>query len=90
MSLCRAVESLRLIALRRSTRLATFPDVLVVNASRFKHINWVPQKVEVPIIVPFKSLSLDQFLAVGIQEGEEELPESAEGSFLVAMSWNAI
>lgn len=70
-----------LIRFRRSTRLATFPDVLVVNASRFKYINWVPQKVEVPIVVPYKSLSLDQFLAVGIQEGEQELPQSAEGSF---------
>ena len=53
--------------------------MLVVTASRFQYVNWVPQKVEVPVIVSHDSLSLDQFISRGIQPGEEELPQASVG-----------
>jgi ubiquitin carboxyl-terminal hydrolase 5/13 len=67
--------------LRRTFRFATFPDVLVVNAARFRLNNWVEQKLDVPISLP-TTLSLDQYLATGKLEGEEELPEDKAGASL--------
>ncbi|GAA94477.1 hypothetical protein E5Q_01129 [Mixia osmundae IAM 14324] len=56
------------------TRLASFPDVLVLHAQRFQMVNWVAQKVPVPIKVPFGELSLDRYLSSGKIAEEEELP----------------
>lgn len=63
----------------RTFRFATFPHVLVVNAARFRLNNWVEQKLDVPISLP-PSLSLDQYLATGKLDGEEELPEEQTGA----------
>lgn len=52
--------------------------MLLVNAARFQIDNWVPRKVDVPLIVPAKSLKLDQFIGKGKQDDEVELPQ-AEG-----------
>lgn len=64
----------------KQTLFTTFPDVLNVQVRRFQLINWVPQKVDVPILVPVEgSLDLDRYLGTGKREDEVELPEG-EGS----------
>ncbi|KAG8861239.1 hypothetical protein FRB96_003189 [Tulasnella sp. 330] len=65
------------IAQKRS-RFATFPDVLAIHAKKFQLVNWVPQKLDIPIILPSDDiLVLDEFFGKGKQEGEVELPEDA-------------
>ncbi|GAA5830333.1 hypothetical protein JCM11251_001311 [Rhodosporidiobolus azoricus] len=59
----------------KTTRFATFPDVLLVNAARFQIDNWVPRKVDVPLIVDAASLDLSPYVGKGLQDGETELPE---------------
>jgi ubiquitin carboxyl-terminal hydrolase 5/13 len=55
----------------------TFPDVLVVNVNKMAVENWVPIKVDVPVIVPADSFSLDKYLSAGLQPGENELPNES-------------
>jgi ubiquitin carboxyl-terminal hydrolase 5/13 len=55
----------------------TFPDVLAVNARRFVIINWVPTKVNVPVIVGDEPFLLDAYKSPGQQPAEELLPEDA-------------
>ncbi|ORY78486.1 ubiquitinyl hydrolase [Leucosporidium creatinivorum] len=62
----------------KTTRFATFPDVLLVNAARFQVDNWVPRKVDVPLLVPHQLLNLDKFLGKGKQDDEVELPQAEE------------
>ncbi|KAF8417525.1 ubiquitinyl hydrolase [Boletus edulis BED1] len=64
----------------RRTQLATFPDVLVVHAKRFQLKNWVPMKLDIPIILPEGNLVLDDYLGKGLQPGEEELPDGSSPS----------
>ncbi|BGP13867.1 hypothetical protein JCM10213_002505 [Rhodosporidiobolus nylandii] len=59
----------------KTTRFATFPDVLLVNAARFQIDNWVPRKVDVPLIVDAKDLDLSPYAGKGLQESETALPE---------------
>lgn len=63
---------------RRSTKFSTFPKVLIVNANRFQLENWVPRKVDVPILLDPKSVDLSAHLGGGLQAGEKELPESKD------------
>lgn len=53
----------------------TFPEVLAVNARRFVLINWVPTKVNVPVVVGDESFLLDDYKSPGPQSDEEILPE---------------
>ncbi|GJN88584.1 hypothetical protein Rhopal_001550-T1 [Rhodotorula paludigena] len=62
----------------KSTRFATFPDVLLVNAARFQLDNWVPRKVDVPLIVPSTGLDMSPYFGKGLQESEKELPQDME------------
>ncbi|KAH8686001.1 hypothetical protein BGZ60DRAFT_365606 [Tricladium varicosporioides] len=55
----------------------TFPEVLAVNARRFVLINWVPTKVDVPVVVGDEPFLLDQYKSPGQQASEELLPEDA-------------
>jgi len=55
----------------------TFPDVLAVNARRFVVINWVPTKVNVPVVVGDEPFLLDDYKSPGHQPSEELLPEDA-------------
>jgi ubiquitin carboxyl-terminal hydrolase 5/13 len=55
----------------------TFPDVLAVNARRFVIINWVPTKVDVPVVVGDELFLLDDYKSPGHQPSEELLPEDA-------------
>lgn len=62
--------------------------MLSVNASRFQYVNWVPTKVDVPVVVPYDALlSLDRFVGKGKQEGEVELPKE-ESELLLSIFSN--
>lgn len=56
----------------------SFPEVLAVQARRFQLVNWVPQKVDVPIEIPLESFTLDKYLGVGKRDDEVELPQEKE------------
>jgi ubiquitin carboxyl-terminal hydrolase 5/13 len=65
----------------KQTLFTTFPDILAVQVRRFQLINWVPQKVDVPIVVPLDgSLSLDRYIGTGKKDDEEELPDDTKSS----------
>lgn len=56
----------------------SFPTVLAVNARRFLHINWVPTKVDVPVVVGDAPIDMDIYKSEGPQDNEEILPDDAE------------
>ncbi|KAI1104367.1 ubiquitinyl hydrolase [Jackrogersella minutella] len=53
----------------------TFPATLVVNARKMTVENWVPRKVDVPVLVGDEPFLLDEYLSSGLQPEEEPLPE---------------
>lgn len=55
----------------------TFPATLAVNARRFELVNWVPTKLDVPVVVGDQPFDLDSYKSAGLQDGEELLPEDA-------------
>ncbi|KAJ3522864.1 hypothetical protein NM688_g8810 [Phlebia brevispora] len=66
---------------RKQTRFATFPQVLVVHAKKFQLVNWVPTKLDIPIVLPEGDvLQLDGYIGHGLQPGETELPEDKDAS----------
>ncbi|KAJ7632934.1 hypothetical protein FB45DRAFT_913923 [Roridomyces roridus] len=60
----------------KQSKFASFPDVLVVHAKKFQLVNWVPTKLDIPLIVPDgdQLVFTDQHLAHGLQPNEVELP----------------
>ena len=56
----------------------TFPTNLAVNARRFELVNWVPTKLDVPVVVYDEPFDLDAYMSTGLQEYEELLPEAAK------------
>ena len=56
----------------------TFPQTLAVNARRFELVNWVPTKLDVPVVVGDEPFHLDSYLSNGLQPSEETLPELDE------------
>jgi ubiquitin carboxyl-terminal hydrolase 5/13 len=56
----------------------TFPEILAVNARKMAIINWVPIKIDVPVLVPDEPFPLDSYLSAGLQSSEEELPADVE------------
>ncbi|KAJ0339200.1 hypothetical protein COL922a_004732 [Colletotrichum nupharicola] len=58
----------------------TLPENLVVNARKMAVINWVPVKIDVPVIVPDEPFLLDDYLSKGLQASEETLPDDVEES----------
>ncbi|KAH9817150.1 hypothetical protein DFH28DRAFT_1081391 [Melampsora americana] len=61
-----------------SSRLGSFPKYLIVHARRFEVVNWVPRKLEVPLIIQEEKVDLEPYLGQGQQVGEELLPEIEE------------
>lgn len=61
-----------------STKFKSFPDILVVNARRFKVINWVPQKLDIPVNVPEENMLLDSYLSLGPQSNENVVEDEEE------------
>ncbi|KAJ1901357.1 ubiquitin C-terminal hydrolase Ubp14 [Kickxella alabastrina] len=64
----------------KSTRFATFPKVMAMQVRRFELVNWVPQKLDIPVQVPLDQIDLDSYRGRGIQPGEEPLPETDESA----------
>ncbi|OAA44123.1 ubiquitin carboxyl-terminal hydrolase 14 [Metarhizium rileyi] len=56
----------------------TFPEILAVNARKMTVVNWVPIKVDVPVIVSDEPFLLDSYLSKGLQPSEEQLPDEPE------------
>ncbi|KAL1706044.1 hypothetical protein EV121DRAFT_257779 [Schizophyllum commune] len=61
----------------KQTKFASFPEVLVVHAKKFTLVNWVPAKLDIPVILPEHDTVVleDRHLGRGLQPGEEPLPE---------------
>lgn len=53
----------------------TFPATLAINARRFELINWVPTKLDVPVVVDDEPFDMDDYRSKGLQESEEALQE---------------
>ncbi|KAK4694034.1 ubiquitin carboxyl-terminal hydrolase 5/13, partial [Lecanoromycetidae sp. Uapishka_2] len=68
----------------------TFPSVLAVNARRFELVNWVPTKLDVPVVVGDQPFNLDVYRSSGLQDNEELLPEDANTSEPPAFAPNEI
>ncbi|CAG8630491.1 11437_t:CDS:10 [Funneliformis caledonium] len=59
-------------------RFVTFPEVFVIHTKRFDETeNWVPRKINVPILFEQDILNFDKYIAHGKQENEELLPDSS-------------
>ncbi|KAG6860262.1 hypothetical protein C0995_013533 [Termitomyces sp. Mi166 len=58
-------------------RFKSFPDVLVVHAKKFQLVNWVPAKLDVPLLLPPGDiLELGEaHLGRGVKPGEKALPD---------------
>ncbi|XP_069988102.1 ubiquitin carboxyl-terminal hydrolase 5 [Penaeus vannamei] len=64
------------VPMQKITRLRTFPDYLVIQLVKFGiGQDWVPMKYDVSIDMP-EVLDLSVLRGFGLQEGEEELPET--------------
>ncbi|KAJ7074130.1 hypothetical protein C8F01DRAFT_1099340 [Mycena amicta] len=66
----------------KQAKFSTFPEVLVVHAKKFQLVNWVPTKLDIPLILPDgDALVFDaQHLGNGLQPSEAELPTVAAAS----------
>ena len=62
----------------------TFPEVLAVNLHRFKLVNWVPTKLDIPVIVDDAPFPLDAYKSAGPTNGEEMLPDDLAPPAFVA------
>ncbi|KAL9053412.1 MAG: hypothetical protein Q9162_004782 [Coniocarpon cinnabarinum] len=56
----------------------TFPDILAVNCRRFDLVNWLPTKMDVPVIVGDEAIDFHEYRGTGLQASEEVLPEDAD------------
>ena len=64
----------------KRTRFRTLPRTLAVNVRRFQLVNWVPTKLDIPVLVDSGApTDLAAYLSPGPQADEELLPED-EGS----------
>ena len=59
----------------KRTGFKTFPSVLAMNARRFELVNWVPTKLDVPVVVGNSAVSFEAYRSNGLQPDEKELPE---------------
>ncbi|KAJ7172145.1 hypothetical protein C8R46DRAFT_1084933 [Mycena filopes] len=66
----------------KQAKFASFPEVLVVHAKKFQLVDWVPTKLDIPLILPDgDELVFDaQHLGTGVQPDEVELPSNAAPS----------
>ena len=66
----------------------TFPTTLAVNARRFELVNWVPTKLDVPVVVGDRPFDLGEYKSPGLQGNEELLPEDATATGAPAFAPN--
>jgi ubiquitin carboxyl-terminal hydrolase 5/13 len=62
----------------KTTKLATFPDVMLVQAARWDHTGWVPKKLNVKIPIPLTPVDFASAKASGLQPGERAMAEPAK------------
>lgn len=65
---------------KKRTLFKTFPEVLVINARKMTVVNWVPVKVDVPVLVGDDAFLMDEYLSKGQQPDEEALPDEGDGA----------
>lgn len=53
----------------------TLPQQLVINARRFELINWVPTKLDIPVVVGDEPLDFSAFMSPEHNSNEELLPD---------------
>lgn len=58
----------------------TFPEVLAVNCRRFELVNWVPTKLDVPVVVGDEPFIMDAYLSKGPAPDEDLMAEGTESS----------
>ncbi|KAI8451676.1 hypothetical protein BY996DRAFT_4585560 [Phakopsora pachyrhizi] len=58
-----------------TSRFASFPRYLFLHARRFALVNWVPTKLEVPLIIN-EEVSLDSYHGTGLKPDEQLLPDN--------------
>jgi len=60
----------------KQTKFASLPEVLVVHAKKFQLVNWVPAKLDIPVILPpdDELVFTERHLGRGLQPNETELP----------------
>ncbi|KAF8877415.1 hypothetical protein BD779DRAFT_1557507 [Infundibulicybe gibba] len=63
----------------KQSKFGSFPEVLVVHAKKFQLVNWVPAKLDIPIVLPpdDRLEFSEKHLGRGLQPNEVELPPSA-------------
>ncbi|KAL0959107.1 hypothetical protein HGRIS_014404 [Hohenbuehelia grisea] len=63
----------------KQTKFSSFPDVLVVHAKKFQLVNWVPSKLDIPLLLPENDELefTEKHLGHGLQLDETELPNDA-------------
>ena len=68
----------------------TFPAVLAVNVRRFELINWVPTKLDIPVVITDEPLDLSAYKSAGLQESEDLLPEEMESTAKAGFTADAV
>lgn len=63
----------------KTTGFLTYPEHLIVNVQRIKLENWVPVKLEVPVVIP-EQIDLAPYKAHGFEDGEVEVKKSENAS----------
>jgi len=63
----------------KKTKFASFPETLVVHAKKFQLVNWVPAKLDIPVILPTNDILEfnESHLGTGLQPHETQLPQDA-------------
>ncbi|OQD73219.1 hypothetical protein PENDEC_c016G02815 [Penicillium decumbens] len=56
----------------------TLPRELAINARRFELVNWVPTKLDIPVVVDDEPLDFGRYLAMEHDANEELLPEVSD------------
>lgn len=74
----------------KSAKFKTFPTTLAVNVRRFELVNWVPTKLDIPVVVSDEPFDLDAYMSKGPHENEELLPEDTMPSGAPAFTANEI
>ena len=65
----------------KRTRFHTLPRTLAVNVRRFQLVNWVPTKLEIPVLVDAaRPTDLSAYLSPGPTADEDLLPDDADAS----------
>lgn len=74
----------------KSNKFKTFPTTLAVNVRRFELVNWVPTKLDIPVVVSDEPFDLDQYMSKGPTDNEQLLPEDTLPSGASAFAPNEI